>query len=104
MNISRHAFVSRTLIVNHLCNNKLLSGLMLMGIPYEPTHPFLHPLVKAGKLKLSAQGSADCQALLYLKKKKKEKRRRRIERPQVVLFIIDVYRVPRLLSSELFIK
>lgn len=71
MNISRHAFVSRTLIVNHLCNNKLLSGLVLMGIPSEPTHPFLHPLVKAGKLKLSAQGSADCQALLYLKNKKK---------------------------------
>lgn len=63
-----------------------------MGIPYEPTHPFLHPLVKAGKLKLSAQGSADCQALLYLKKKK-------IERPQVILFIIDVYRVAHLLSS-----
>lgn len=69
-----------------------------MGIPYEPTHPFLHPLVKAGKLKLSAQGSADCQALLYLKIKNK------IERPQVILFIIDVYRVPHLLSSELFIK
>lgn len=89
--------MSRTLIVNHLCNNKLLSGLVLMGIPSEPTHPFLHPLVKAGKLKLSAQGSADCQALLYLKNKK-------IERPQVILFIIDVYRVPHLLSSELFIK
>lgn len=99
MNISRHAFVSRTLIVNHLCNNKLLSGLVLMGIPSEPTHPFLHPLVKAGKLKLSAQGSADSQALLYLKIKNKK-----IERPQVMLFIIDVYRVPHLLSSELFIK